>query len=225
MNKMRKNKIFGGKILYTTRTHSQITQIIQELKKTCYRPKTAILSSRDNSCVNENVKKKLSGTILNIKCRKIYKHCPYYIGNDSKKNEKVNMMDIEDLCKNGRYHTFCPFYQQIEISKKFADIIFLPYNYIFDEDINNILEIDVENNIIIIDEAHNVRKVCEDSKSVEIKSTDFDDIISDFNSLLIYDEDLDYIDNVLKSKKRKKNPFNNISKNDIHSEKTAIITI
>ena len=71
MNEMRKNKRFGGKILYTTRTHSQITQIIQELKKTCYRPKTAILSSRDNSCINENVKKKSTGTILNIKCRKI----------------------------------------------------------------------------------------------------------------------------------------------------------
>ena len=71
---MRKNKRFGGKILYTTRTHSQITQIIQELKKTCYRPKTAILSSRDNSCINENVKKKSTGTILNIKCRKIKTH-------------------------------------------------------------------------------------------------------------------------------------------------------
>ena len=225
MNEMRKNKRFGGKILYTTRTHSQITQIIQELKKTCYRPKTAILSSRDNSCINENVKKKSTGTILNIKCRKIYKRCPYYIGNDTEKIEKTNMMDIEDLCKNGRYYTFCPFYQQIDISKKYADIIFMPYNYIFDEDINNILEIDIENNIIIIDEAHNVRKVCEDSKSVEIKSTDFDDIISDFNSLFNYDEDLDYIDSVLKSKKRKKNGLKNISKNDIDSEKTAIISI
>ena len=166
MNQMRKNKNFGGKILYTTRTHSQISQIIHELQKTCYRPKIVILTSRDDSCVNENVKKKSSGTILNIKYRKIYKRCPYYIGNDPEKIEKINMMDIEDLCKAGRYHTFCQFYQQIEISKKFADIIFMPYNYIFDEDINNILEIDIENNIIIIDETHNVRKVCEDSKSV-----------------------------------------------------------
>ena len=67
LNEMRKQKRYGGKILYTTRTHSQITQVIHELQKTCYRPRTAILSSRDNSCVNENVKQKLSGTLLNIK--------------------------------------------------------------------------------------------------------------------------------------------------------------
>ena len=40
VNHMRKNNNYLGTIIYTTRTHSQITQIIQELKKTCYRPKT-----------------------------------------------------------------------------------------------------------------------------------------------------------------------------------------
>ena len=39
---MRKQKKFGGKIIYTTRTHSQISQIIHELQKTCYWPRTAI---------------------------------------------------------------------------------------------------------------------------------------------------------------------------------------
>ena len=228
MNEMRAQKRYGGKILYTTRTHSQITQIIHELQKTCYRPKTAILSSRDNSCVNENVKKNVSGTILNIKCRKIYKKCPYYIGGkdfDDDKNEKYNMIDIEDLCKNGKKFQFCPFYQQIEIAKKNSDIIFMPYNYIFDEDIRNIMEIDVDNNIIIIDEAHNVRKVCEDSKSVEIKSNDFDDINSDFDSLINFDENIDFIDDFLKNRKKKKSPLNEISKNDFESEKDAIIKI
>ena len=37
--------------------------------------------------------------------------------------------DIEELCKTGIKLTFCPFYQQIEIAKKSADIIFMPYNY------------------------------------------------------------------------------------------------
>ena len=104
------------------------------------------------------------------------------------------MLDIEELFKNGKEQTFCPFYQQIEIAKSYSDIVFMPYNYIFDEDINKIMEFDIKNDILIIDEAHNIRKVCEDSKSIEIKSNDFDDIITDLNSLLTLDEDGDELD-------------------------------
>jgi DNA repair helicase Rad3 len=98
----------------------------------------------------------------------------------------------------------------------------MTYNYIFDEDIRNIMEIDVENNIIIIDEAHNVRKVCEDSKSVEIKSNDFEDINLDFDSLLNFDENEGFIEDFIKVRKKKKSPLEEISKNDIEKEKDII---
>ena len=230
VNEMRKQKKYGGKILYTTRTHSQITQIIRELRKTCYKPKTAILSSRDYSCVNDEIKKnqtgtgKITGTILNIKCRKFSKKCPFYKGINPEINEKVNMMDIEDLVKIGKKLTFCPFYQQYETAKNSSDIVFMPYNYIFDEDINKIMEIDIENSIIIIDEAHNVRKVCEDSKSVEIKSTDFEDIILDLKNILNFDENQYFLDNYFKFNKikKKKKLFEEISKDDILTEIDAI---
>jgi len=39
------------KILYSSRTHSQIKQVIKELKQTCYRPITCILGSRDQLCI------------------------------------------------------------------------------------------------------------------------------------------------------------------------------
>ena len=70
MNEMRRQKKYGGKIIYTTRTHSQISQIIRELRKTCYKPRTAVLASRDHTCVNSEIRKNISGNILNIKCRK-----------------------------------------------------------------------------------------------------------------------------------------------------------
>ena len=227
MNEMRRQKKFGGKILYTTRTHSQITQIIHELNKTCYKPRTAILSSRDYSCVNDNVKNNVSGTTLNIKCRKISKKCRYYSGIKREDiREKTNLLDIEDICAKGRKLEFCPFYQQIEIAKSYSDIILMPYNYIFDQDINNIMEIDIRNNIVIIDEAHNIRKVCEDSKSVEIKANDFDEIILDLHNLINYDDkqlDLDIFDK--NSKKKKKSPLTEIPKEDINTEISAIFKI
>ena len=228
MNEMRRQKKFGGKILYTTRTHSQISQVMHELRKTCYKPRTAVLSSRDHSCVNSNIRKNISGNILNIKCRKNCVKCSYYNGILSDKRERNNMLDIEELFKNGKSQTFCPFYQQIEIAKSYSDIVFMPYNYIFDEDINNIMEIDFSNDIILIDEAHNIRKVCEDSKSIEIKSNDFDDIISDLDSFINLDENSEeFIGKVFnfqsKNKNKKKNSIlKDIPKHDISKEKKAI---
>ena len=225
VNEMRRQKKYGGKILYTTRTHSQISQIMHELRKTCYKPRTAVLSSRDHSCVNAKIRHNISGNILNIKCRKNCVKCAYYNGVLSDKRERNNMLDIEELFKNGKAQTFCPFYQQIEIAKSYSDIVFMPYNYIFDEDINNIMEINVTNDIIIIDEAHNIRKVCEDSKSIEIKNNDFDDIISDFDSLLNLNENDEIIGNIFKPKvknKKKNSIISELSKEDIETEKKAI---
>ena len=229
MNEMRRQKKYGGKILYTTRTHSQISQIMHELRKTCYKPRTAVLSSRDHSCVNQNIRKNISGNILNIKCRKNCVKCAYYNGVLSDKRERNNMLDIEELFKNGKEQTFCPFYQQIEIAKSYSDIVFMPYNYIFDENINNIMEIDISNDIIIIDEAHNIRRICEDSKSIEIKTNDFDDIIADLDAFLKIDENDELIIgntfNFGSKNKKKSSIIKEIPKDDIAIEKKAIETI
>ena len=183
---MRKLKKFNGAILYTTRTHSQIAQLINELNKTCYLPQIAILSSRDFSCVNQNIKEKNSGNILKIICRNIKKRCQYFIGLNKEKLEdsKNNLIDIEELCKNGKKDKFCPFYYQIDKSKSVADIIFMPYNYIFDEDIRNTLNINLKGNIIIIDEAHNTRQTCEEAKTIQITEDDLNEMTIDLNNLI-----------------------------------------
>ena len=188
LNEMDKQKKYKGKIIYATRTHSQISQIMKELKKTCYIPQTAILSSREYSCINENFKNKENMNInrLNFICRKIRKkYCKYT--NEFSDNlylSKYNLVDIEDLFIKGQKEFFCPFYLQIEKSQNIADIIFMPYNYLFNEEIRNCLKLDIHNNIIIIDEAHNIRNVCEKEKSFEISGSDFQDIIKELNELL-----------------------------------------
>jgi len=41
----------NARIFYSSRTHTQLKQVFEQLKKTCYRPVTTILASRDFSCV------------------------------------------------------------------------------------------------------------------------------------------------------------------------------
>jgi regulator of telomere elongation helicase 1 len=48
----------GTQIIYASRTHSQLSQAIQELKKTGYmHTKMAVLGSRDQMCIHPKVSK------------------------------------------------------------------------------------------------------------------------------------------------------------------------
>src|SRR5690554_2122682 len=42
-------------VIYASRTHGQLAQVIAELRKTKYKPKVTVLASRDQLCVNESV--------------------------------------------------------------------------------------------------------------------------------------------------------------------------
>lgn len=66
------------KIIYTSRTHSQLDQVKKELRNTPYWPKCASLASRDHLCVHE-MKQRFSGDLLNKKCRQIKNFaCEYF---------------------------------------------------------------------------------------------------------------------------------------------------
>jgi DNA repair helicase Rad3 len=58
-------------ILYGVRTHSQLAQMVRELRKSPYRPRMAIIGSREQLCANEQVKSqaKSKGVPLNLACR------------------------------------------------------------------------------------------------------------------------------------------------------------
>ncbi|MEE6506449.1 hypothetical protein FKM82_007675 [Ascaphus truei] len=48
------------RIIYASRTHSQLAQVINELKHTSYRPKVCVLGSREQLCINPEVMKQES---------------------------------------------------------------------------------------------------------------------------------------------------------------------
>ena len=45
------------KIIYTSRAHSQLSQISKELEKTPYRPKMLLFGSREKLCINDELEK------------------------------------------------------------------------------------------------------------------------------------------------------------------------
>ncbi|KAI9160826.1 hypothetical protein LWI28_011852 [Acer negundo] len=97
-------------IVYASRTHSQLRQVIQELKRTKYRPKMVILGSREQLCIHEEVSL-LRGSAQNNACRYLCKkgrkhNCKHYSGVTEYVKENPQLgeepIDIEDLAKIGR---------------------------------------------------------------------------------------------------------------------------
>ena len=56
-------------IIYCSRTHSQVTQMIASLRKTPYRPRMAVLGSRQRLCIHNTVKNPNKISQINQECR------------------------------------------------------------------------------------------------------------------------------------------------------------
>ncbi|XP_012289196.1 Fanconi anemia group J protein homolog isoform X2 [Orussus abietinus] len=165
------------KIYYGSRTHKQIEQVIRELRKTVYKDKRmTILSSREHTCLQES---KRSKTEL---CNELLdplqnKHCQYY-NDTNRRSISTNFelsrkgletpWDIEDLVNLGKKAAACPYFAARALMVE-ADIIFCPYNYLIDPEIRNSLQINLEGEIVILDEAHNIEDICRDVGSVNFR--------------------------------------------------------
>jgi regulator of telomere elongation helicase 1 len=77
----------------------------------------------------------------------------------------------------------CPYYLAREMQSE-ADIIFMPYNYILDIKTRKMHNINIQGAIIILDEAHNIERVCEESASFDLTSTDISLCIGDVDTIL-----------------------------------------
>ncbi|KAI8020505.1 hypothetical protein LOK49_LG04G02653 [Camellia lanceoleosa] len=164
-------------IIYTSRTHSQLRQVIQELKRTNYRPKMVVLGSREQLCIHEEVSLLHGRTQTNAchsLCRKRKKrYCRHFprVTEFMKENPSIGdqPIDIEDLVNIGKSCGACPYYMSRELHKV-ADIVFAPYNYLIDRGNRKSLSIRWNNSILIFDEAHNLESLCADAASFDLPS-------------------------------------------------------
>ncbi|PSR96116.1 Regulator of telomere elongation helicase [Actinidia chinensis var. chinensis] len=164
-------------IVYTSRTHSQLRQVIKELKRTNYRPKMVVLGSREQLCIHEEVSLLHGRTQTNAchsLCRKRKKrYCRHFprVTEFMKENPSLGdePIDIEELVNMGKSCGPCPYYMTRELHKV-ADIVFSPYNYLIDRGNRKSLSIGWNNSILIFDEAHNLESLCADAASFDLPS-------------------------------------------------------
>ncbi|XP_059118123.1 regulator of telomere elongation helicase 1 isoform X2 [Peromyscus eremicus] len=176
------------KIIYASRTHSQLTQVISELRNTSYRPKVCVLGSREQLCIHPEVKKQESNHMQIHLCRKkvASRSCHFYNNVEEKSLEQelaTPILDIEDLVKNGSKHKVCPYYLSRNMKQQ-ADIIFMPYNYLLDAKSRKAHSIDLKGTVVIFDEAHNVEKICEESASFDLTPHDVASGLEAINQVL-----------------------------------------
>ncbi|XP_052183885.1 uncharacterized protein LOC127795942 [Diospyros lotus] len=175
------------KIYFCSRTHSQLSQFIKELKKTVFATelKVVCLGSRKNFCINEGVLKLGNSIHINERCLELQKSkkkdvskmknlgaggrirrtrassgCPMLRKFKLQKQFRSEIydegaLDIEDLVHLGRRIGTCPYYGSRSVAPA-ADLVVLPYQSLLSKSSRESLGLNLKNNVIIIDEAHNL---------------------------------------------------------------------
>ncbi|URD78260.1 DEXDc2 [Musa troglodytarum] len=164
------------KIYYASRTHSQISQVVREYRKTSYRVSMAILASRKHYCTNKHV---CTRDNLDDECKLLLKDeslgCSEYKNAHKvkchpslQKGGCYEVHDIEDLVKVGQSVKGCSYFAAQTMAEE-AQLVFCPYSYIINPTVRRAMDIDIRGSIVILDEAHNIEDVARDAGSIEVE--------------------------------------------------------
>eukprot|EP00667_Euglena_gracilis_P002857 EG_transcript_2862 len=162
------------KVFYCTRTHSQIQQLVQELRKAGLRPFMNILGSRSRYCINARVLSVANkGNNLGEMCDKlamVFNGCEAlhrtHLLIEQQMARRGELWDVEDLVKRGISLEACPYYTSRDLVVS-AELIFCTYPYLLDPVIRHEtkLEGQLAGAVVVFDEAHNIDEICRDGTS------------------------------------------------------------
>lgn len=178
-------------VIYASRTHSQLSQVVSELRSTRYRPNHALLASREQLCSNDQLRKKVtksSSLSFNNACSQLVKKrgCRFKLNLEGFKlsGPEQPVMDIEELGSIlGKKHKVCPFYYTRN-SVENADLILMPYNYLFDREFRKTTSINWRNAVVIFDEGHNLESFASEASSFDLTSTDLGGCILEIQKVI-----------------------------------------
>ncbi|ESQ26999.1 hypothetical protein EUTSA_v10019547mg [Eutrema salsugineum] len=201
------NEEGGLKVFFCSRTHSQLSQFVKELRKTVFAKNLRVvcLGSRNNMCINEDVlklgnvvrinercldlqkkkksqvsKKKNLGTTVRVGRTKASCRCPMLRKNTLQREFKAEVfqqeaMDIEDLVQLGREMKTCPYYGSRRMAPA-ADLVILPYQSLLSKSSRESLGLNLKNNVVIIDEAHNLADTLLSMHDAKITVSQLEDV-------------------------------------------------
>ncbi|CAG2108869.1 unnamed protein product, partial [Medioppia subpectinata] len=186
-------------IVYTSRTHSQLSQSCRQLKQTEYRTEPAVvMASREQLCLCPQVQSQSGPSMQSQMCSKLTKNdeCQYYPNIQGKVDRNIEtyyksrngckVMDIEDLVDFGRRHECCPYYAARKLADK-ASVLFMPYNYVIEPRIRHAMKLTkalrVKNSVIVFDEGHNIEDRFADAMSTHISGQTLDTCIKQLHSI------------------------------------------
>ncbi|XP_037623879.1 ATP-dependent DNA helicase DDX11 [Sebastes umbrosus] len=169
------------KIYYCSRTHSQLAQFVHEVQKSPFSKDISLvtLGSRQNLCVNEEVRRLGSIQRINDRCLEMQKNkhekphheegvkrkrdpaksvCPYYKASAMQQMRDDilgTVHDIEQMLKLGRETHACPYYAT-RLAVPAAQLVVLPYQMLLHEATRKAAGVQLKGQVVIIDEAHNL---------------------------------------------------------------------
>ncbi|KPI91284.1 Putative ATP-dependent RNA helicase DDX11-like protein 8 [Papilio xuthus] len=183
------------KIYISSRTHSQLSQFIGEIKRTVFKECTRVvtLASRQHYCINSDVTRLKNVNLINERCLDMQKSktkstsvgdegkvlkrtktkcsgCPYYNQNNITKLKErllVDIMDMEDLVKCGKQLKACPYYAS-RMALDDAQVVLLSHAGIVNSGARSGFSIKLKDNILILDEAHGLSAALENAHSAPV---------------------------------------------------------
>ncbi|KAM3967337.1 ATP-dependent DNA helicase DDX11 [Aphomia sociella] len=192
------------KIFIGSRTHSQLSQFVGEIKRTVFKEDTRVvtLASRQHYCINTDVAKLKNVNLINERCLDLQKSkskstavdadgravkkskskscsaCPYFNQtNISKLKEKmlVDIMDMEDLVKSGKELKACPYYAS-RAAIDDAEIVLMSHAGVASSGARAGISLNLNNNILILDEAHGLPGALENANSAPLSERDLSSV-------------------------------------------------
>ncbi|RCV15701.1 hypothetical protein SETIT_3G078400v2 [Setaria italica] len=201
------------KVYFTSRTHSQLSQFVGELKRTEFagRIRTVCLGSRKNLCINKDVLKLGSANRINERCLELQKNkksskikveddkrkarqaknscgCPMLRNRSLQKEFRSEVsnqgaLDIEDLAHIGKKIGTCPYYGSRDMVRS-ADLVVLPYQSLLLKSARESLGLNLKNSVVIIDEAHNLADSLTNMYNSKITSSQLKAVLSHLDAYL-----------------------------------------
>ena len=165
-------------VIICSRTHTQLSQLITEIRRIPLADEFNVitLGSRSQLCVHPEVSRTRGSAYVNDTCRKLVdeNQCEFKSMNSPLPGLfSVSPMNIEDMFTAGQQPLTagCPYYASRK-ALKHADVVFVPYASVLNEVSRNTLGINLNGNILIVDEAHNIMDAVNSSRSVSLTSTE-----------------------------------------------------